>query len=512
MKKLILFITAAFMAITASATKWAVVGAYSNPEWNFEASTVLEGTGNDLSCTISNLTNSFKIVDIDVTDWSVQYGTATLIEINTPYTLQAKNGGPDPANITFAGIIQAVKNATVKWNPSTATMEIIANESDLVKEYPTLYVTGGFCNWDKPGEGSSVLCTQSDGIYTATVNLGDSGNVEFKLAGNNWSNEIAGGVEVTADDAIEVTRGGDNLKTSLKGTQTLTFNYNTMMMTFGDPSLTEKTPVRVWAVVGNYTNPIWNFEASTILTGEGDNLSCEIPSFVSGFKIVDIANNNWNTQYGLPSGSTVYVNTPYTLEYNSSDIEFVSFLSSVSNAVVEWNPSTYEFKITAAGNDIDISEYPTLYVTGSFCDWASPGNSGSVVCERNGAVYSAVVDLGNDSPTTFLLAGVPNSDGSWPNKVSGGVAISNNAGTGVRFDGNGADLTTTLTGSHTLYFNIETMSMAFDYSDFTTGVTSVEENIDAPAVYYNLQGVKVANPDKGIYIVKRGNKTSKVIL
>ncbi|MBP2691527.1 MAG: hypothetical protein J6B44_06860 [Muribaculaceae bacterium] len=33
---------------------------------------------------------------------------------------------------------------------------------------------------------------------------------------------------------------------------------------------------------------------------------------------------------------------------------------------------------------------------------------------------------------------------------------------------------------------------------------------DAPAVYYNLQGVRVANPSNGIYIVRQGNKASKV--
>lgn len=38
------------------------------------------------------------------------------------------------------------------------------------------------------------------------------------------------------------------------------------------------------------------------------------------------------------------------------------------------------------------------------------------------------------------------------------------------------------------------------------------DNEDAPAEYYNLQGVKVANPDKGIYIVRKGTSVSKVIL
>ena len=48
--------------------------------------------------------------------------------------------------------------------------------------------------------------------------------------------------------------------------------------------------------------------------------------------------------------------------------------------------------------------------------------------------------------------------------------------------------------------------------DIPTGVedTMVDEN--APVEYYNLQGVKVANPENGIFIKKQGGRTSKVVL
>lgn len=39
------------------------------------------------------------------------------------------------------------------------------------------------------------------------------------------------------------------------------------------------------------------------------------------------------------------------------------------------------------------------------------------------------------------------------------------------------------------------------------GITA--DDLNAPAEYYNLQGVKVANPENGLYIVKRGNKAVK---
>lgn len=53
------------------------------------------------------------------------------------------------------------------------------------------------------------------------------------------------------------------------------------------------------------------------------------------------------------------------------------------------------------------------------------------------------------------------------------------------------------------------------FADKTTGIEDivadevVDGEEDAPAVYYNLQGVEVRNPENGIYIVRRGNKVTK---
>ncbi len=47
----------------------------------------------------------------------------------------------------------------------------------------------------------------------------------------------------------------------------------------------------------------------------------------------------------------------------------------------------------------------------------------------------------------------------------------------------------------------------------SSAVTDIEiDNSDAPAVYYNLQGIEVANPENGIFIVRRGNKVTKEVI
>ena len=49
-------------------------------------------------------------------------------------------------------------------------------------------------------------------------------------------------------------------------------------------------------------------------------------------------------------------------------------------------------------------------------------------------------------------------------------------------------------------------------NDITTGIVEVGVDADAAVEYYNLQGVKVANPSNGVFIKKQGNKTTKVVL
>ena len=62
---------------------------------------------------------------------------------------------------------------------------------------------------------------------------------------------------------------------------------------------------------------------------------------------------------------------------------------------------------------------------------------------------------------------------------------------------------TVTSGSESITFNV-----VFDYNEASLGIDGVELD-NAPAEYFNMQGVRVANPEKGFYIVRRGNKVSK---
>ena len=56
---------------------------------------------------------------------------------------------------------------------------------------------------------------------------------------------------------------------------------------------------------------------------------------------------------------------------------------------------------------------------------------------------------------------------------------------------------------------INTITVTYDTA---TAIEEVGVDANAPVEYYNLQGVKVARPENGIFIKKQGSKTTKVVL
>lgn len=59
---------------------------------------------------------------------------------------------------------------------------------------------------------------------------------------------------------------------------------------------------------------------------------------------------------------------------------------------------------------------------------------------------------------------------------------------------------------------VKSITVTYLDDGVTTGVDAIDTDTNAPKEYYNLQGVSVANPEKGLYIVRQGNKVSKVQL
>ena len=66
------------------------------------------------------------------------------------------------------------------------------------------------------------------------------------------------------------------------------------------------------------------------------------------------------------------------------------------------------------------------------------------------------------------------------------------------------------------YKNDGNQSVAWEIRNFalksTSGIADITVDENAPVEFFNLQGVRVANPENGLYIRRQGNKATKVFV
>ena len=140
-----------------------------------------------------------------------------------------------------------------------------------------------------------------------------------------------------------------------------------------------------------------------------------------------------------------------------------------------------------------------------------------------------VVSTNNATLKGYALAGTDDivSQGFeyWESSVQPGTTNSlNTSGNSMIVEVSGISMTTTIsdlkygttycyrafatTSNGTVYGDIEEFTTEKDLSGIENVVIVEDETIE----YYNLQGVRVVNPERGLYIKRQGGKTTKVIL
>lgn len=256
MRKILLVFMAILAAAQISAAEYAIVGSFTNPSWNFDASRAANGVltknaGGKYETTIENLTTGFKIVDIENNNWDVQYGAPSsndMVEIGKTFSLKAKNGGPDPSNIEFANYVTAIQNAKVVFDPEAKTLTVTGTPVSNLE----LYISGNMSgpDWPVPGNDGSIAMTENDGIYSATVSF-TAGN-EFKVFGKGWSPEF--GVPADNTPALSpenltliLAKSGKNIKVNMTGQYVVSFNLSTFELKLTSATGISQTTIKAEA-------------------------------------------------------------------------------------------------------------------------------------------------------------------------------------------------------------------------------------------------------------------------
>ena len=256
MRKILLVFMAILAAAQISAAEYAIVGAFTNPSWNFDASRAANGVltknaGGKYETTIENLATGFKIVDIENNNWDVQYGAPSsndMVEIGKTFSLKAKNGGPDPSNIEFANYVTAIQNAKVVFDPEAKTLTVTGTPVSNLE----LYISGNMSgpDWPVPGNDGSIAMTENDGIYSATVSF--TAGDEFKVFGKGWSPEF--GVPADNTPALSpenltliLAKSGKNIKVNMTGQYVVSFNLSTFELKLTSATGISQTTIKAEA-------------------------------------------------------------------------------------------------------------------------------------------------------------------------------------------------------------------------------------------------------------------------
>ncbi len=125
------------------------------------------------------------------------------------------------------------------------------------------------------------------------------------------------------------------------------------------------------------------------------------------------------------------------------------------------------------------------------------------------------IELGGDKVIDPNVEFKVSADGSWSNisYTVGGAIVADGEVNFCQFD-KGANMffTEPFEGTVKLVLsNGLAQEAELYFIPKSNGVEGVEIDANAPVEYFNLQGVRVANPENGLFIARQGNKTVKVV-
>lgn len=281
-------------------------------------------------------------------------------------------------------------------------------------------------------------------------------------------------------------------------------------------------------MIGGATDGVWDWNAVTVMNpveGETGVYSYTGALKASDFKIYPERDNNW-------SGKPAYHPETENCEISKTGV--------ASDKMVLTNEQDYKWMVKDAGVytitvNIDAmtisatyvgeSEQPkTLYLIGSLNGWDIHNPTLCVADGDNIFVYTGELEAGcqfqamrekGNWGAEFVVP--KNATPIVPEPQENVKAESKIPATGLVNDA------CEYTFDHSKAWTVEqkgTYTLKFDLNNWTLNVTptgstgnvEILTDANAPAEYYDLQGVRVYDPAGGLYLVRKGGKVSKVMI
>lgn len=220
----------------------------------------------------------------------------------------------------------------------------------------------------------------------------------------------------------------------------------------------------------------------------------------TGFKLND---GTWsNPTYNLGTSDICVLGEELFLVESGGDIGFGDDFSRVENAHVIFNDNNKSIIVTGtpAGK-------PSWYITGDFCDYTLGDDQ--EMTEVGEKVYEKK-DLQLDNVGYFKVSttGWAKKYGSYDEELVFGFDIFDHELEEVF--GDTGNVAYYMTGTFDVRWDLNNQYITFSEpgENFVEAVEAAENE----AQYFNLQGVRVANPEKGLFISVKNGKATKVVI
>ncbi|MBR5331689.1 MAG: SusF/SusE family outer membrane protein [Muribaculaceae bacterium] len=430
--------------------------------------------------------------------------------------------------VNGAGAIQVpgagIYNIYVNLSAMTVT---IKKAGEVVIETPAqLYAVGNLSagNWDP---ATAVELTKDGNRFYGEVTFTGAGDgySYFALSAGkgDWTAvnasrfaPVAGEVAFNLNEKVEFDRGEAAFKVAAEGTCIINVDFDSMTVwvsseSTGDENGSEENAKPLY-IFGSFND--WDPANSFEMWQENGVYVMEDLEFSvgGGFGLATIQSSDWEAinanRYGFEEDNAMAVEGQAMSIVNGAGAIQVPG-AGIYNIYVDLSAMTVT--IIKAG-EVVIETPNQLYVVGTLSvgSWEP---TTAVELTKEGNIFCGEVTFAGAGDGYSYFA-ISSGSGDWESVNAGRFApatgeVAFNLDEKVEFVRGEAAFKVAAEGTY--YINVDFDNMTVWVSNEAAGVETIEMETVAP-IYYNLQGVEVANPQNGLYIVKQGNKVSKQLI
>lgn len=400
----------------------------------------------------------------------------------------------------------------------------------VVPDGENVYIVGDGISWVP---GLKAMNSSEKGVYTWEGFIpkhteGDTGRFRAQI-GSDWSRPVhplTDGVKVGETPETETplsdaptTDGDMNWFAAAGGNYSLVFDLNncTLKATYS------QIDVQGLYLIGAATPGNWEVADATPMTPDADNnkiYTWEGDLKVGEFKILtDLAEGyDGLTLHPLaantPIGKDKIDNAPFSCYKGGDDNKWNVTVAGTYRLTFNCEDCTMSSEFVKETEyewpAVTPIETETLYIIGVVCGW-NPDNAPACTkaAEGNVFVYEGQLPEGTFRATTTKAWGTHIR----PKVNNCPIGSEAYAGDFTYVDEPDFNWDVKEAGNYRLTFDLDNWTINTKRLDVSSSAQFVISNMNnVPCEYYNLNGVRVQKPSKGIYIVKQGSKVSKVII